>query len=65
LQDEGVLDHEAAEEMDRAAKAEAMSAVKFAEEGPPPTIGNIVTDVYWKSDHDTPASRIGRQLLGD
>lgn len=51
--------------MDRAAKAEAMSAVKFAEEGPPPTIGNIVTDVYWKSDHDTPASRIGRQLLGE
>lgn len=65
LQDEGILDHEAAEEMDLAAKAEAREAVKFAEEGLPPGIEDIVTDVYWESDHDTPASRIGQHFFGE
>jgi pyruvate dehydrogenase E1 component alpha subunit len=65
LQDEGILDHAAAEEMDLAAKAEAKEAVKFAEEGPPPGIEDIVKDVYWESDHDTPASRIGRHFFGE
>ena len=51
--------------MDLAAKAEAKEAVKFADDGLPPTLDDIVTDVYWESDHDTPASRIGRHFFGE
>jgi pyruvate dehydrogenase E1 component alpha subunit len=65
LQEEGILDQAAAEEMDLAAKAEAKEAVKFAEEGLPPGIEDIVTDVYWESDHDTPTSRIGQHFFGE
>jgi len=65
LQDEGILDAAAAEEIDLAAKAEAMEAVKFAEAGTPPGIGDIMEDVYWEADHDTPASRIGRHFFGE
>ena len=65
LEREGILDRVAAEEMDLAAKAEAAEAVKFADAGPPSTIEDIVKDVYWESDHDTPASRIGRHFFGE
>lgn len=65
LQEEGILDHDAAEKMDLVAKAEAKEAVKFVEEGPPPVIEDIVKDVYWESDHDTPASRIGQHFFGE
>jgi pyruvate dehydrogenase E1 component alpha subunit len=64
LQDEGILDDAAAEEMDLAAKAEAMAAVKFAEAGRSLGVEDIVADVYWETDHDTPASRIGRHFFG-
>lgn len=64
LQDEGILDDTAAENMDLAAKAEVKAAVEFAEAGRPLGIEDIVADVYWESDHDTPASRIGRHFFG-
>ena len=65
LQDEGLLDPATAEEMDLLAKDEATEAVKFADAGPPPGIEDIVKDVYWESDHDTPASRIGQHFFGE
>lgn len=65
LLDEGILNEEAAATMDSAAKDEATEAVKFAEAGQPPGIQDIVRDVYWESDHDTPASRIGRHFFGE
>jgi pyruvate dehydrogenase E1 component alpha subunit len=65
LQEEGILDDVAFEEMNLAAKAEAKEAVAFAEAGAPPGIRDITDDVYWETDHDTPASRIGRHFFGE
>lgn len=65
LLEESVLDEGRAEEIDLEAKAEAAEAVKFAESGAPPAISDIVRDVYWESDHDTDASRIGRHFFGE
>jgi pyruvate dehydrogenase E1 component alpha subunit len=65
LQDEGVLDGPAGDEIDLQAKAEASAAVQFAEEGEAPTEADILQDVYWESDHDTEASRIGRHFFGE
>jgi len=62
---EGVLTEESAEEINKAAAAEAAEAVKFAEESPPPTIADIMTDVYWESDNNTEASKIGRHFFND
>ena len=62
---EGLLDEGQCEIMDFAAKEEAMAAVDFAEESPPPRVEDIVQNVYWESDHDTPASRIGRHFFGE
>ena len=63
--EEGILDEAAAEEIDLAAKDEAMEAVRYADAGHPPVVEDIVTDVYWESDHDTPASRIGQHFFGE
>jgi pyruvate dehydrogenase E1 component alpha subunit len=65
LVEEGILDEAAAEGMDLQAKDEAMEAVRFAESGEPPSVSDIVRDVYWESDHDTEASRIGRYFFGE
>jgi TPP-dependent pyruvate/acetoin dehydrogenase alpha subunit len=65
LQVEGILDHATPEEIDLAAKDETEAAVKFAEAGTPPGIGDIMDNVYWETDHDTPASRIGRHFFGE
>jgi len=65
LEREGILDHAAAEEMDLAAQAEAAEAVEFAEAGPPPGLGDVSKNVYWESDHETPAARIGRHFFGE
>ena len=65
LKEEGILGDAAAEEIDLRAKDEAMEAVKFAEAGEAPMISDIVRDVYWESDHDTEASRIGRHFFGE
>lgn len=63
LINEGVITDEHAAEITKAAAAEANEAVKFAEESPAPTIADISTDVYWESDNDTDASKIGRHFF--
>ncbi|MFK7850522.1 MAG: pyruvate dehydrogenase (acetyl-transferring) E1 component subunit alpha [Akkermansiaceae bacterium] len=63
LLEEGVLTEEKNTEIDTAAKAEAAESVKFAEESPAPTISDISTDVYWESDNDTEASKIGQHFF--
>ena len=52
-----------AKEINVAAKAEANDSVKFAEESPAPTIPDISTDVYWETDNDTEASKIGHHFF--
>jgi pyruvate dehydrogenase E1 component alpha subunit len=65
LLDKGVLDEAAAERIDLEANDEALEAVRFAESSPPPSVSDIVRDVYWESDHGTVASPIGRHFFGE
>jgi pyruvate dehydrogenase E1 component alpha subunit len=65
LMEEGVLTEEMADAIAKAASEETAAAVKFAEEAPVPTIADISTDVYWETDHDTPASKVGRHFFND
>jgi pyruvate dehydrogenase E1 component alpha subunit len=65
LIEEGVLTEESATAINKAAADEAAASVKFAEESPAPTIEDISTDVYWETDHNTPASKIGRHFFND
>lgn len=65
LVDEGILTVESAKEIDKAATREAADSVVFADESPAPTIADISTDVYWESDNNTPASKIGRLFFND
>jgi TPP-dependent pyruvate/acetoin dehydrogenase alpha subunit len=58
-----VLDDARAKEIDKAAREEAAEAIRFADQAPAPSVGDIVSDVYWESDNDTPASRIGRHFF--
>jgi pyruvate dehydrogenase E1 component alpha subunit len=63
LVDEGVISEEQAAEITKAAAEEAAASVKFAEESPAQTIADISTDVYWESDNDTEASKVGRHFF--
>lgn len=63
LAQEGVLSDSQADEIGKAANAEAAEAVKFAEDSPPPTIADIATDVYWETDNNTEASKIGHHFF--
>jgi len=63
LVDEGLLDQASVEKFDEEAKAEATAAVEFAKNGPRPEVPSIIEDVYWESDHDTPASKTGRHFF--
>lgn len=63
LMAEGVLTESMVEQINAAAKSEADAAVKFAEESPAPTISDISTDVYWETDHDTEASKVGHHFF--
>jgi pyruvate dehydrogenase E1 component alpha subunit len=51
LIDEGHLTEEQAEALDLAARAEADTAVRFADESPFPTEADIFADVYYEVDH--------------
>jgi pyruvate dehydrogenase E1 component alpha subunit len=62
---EGVFTEEDAAAMNKAAADEAAAAVLFAESSPAPTVADIHTDVYWETDHGSPASRIGRHFFND
>ena len=63
LLEEGVLSDELIEKINAAAKEETAAAVKFAEDSPAPTIADISTDVYWETDNDTEASKIGHHFF--
>lgn len=63
LINEGVLTENSADAINKAAQEETAAAVKFADEAPAPTIADVSTDVYWESDNQTPASKIGRHFF--
>ena len=65
LMAEGVLTEELTKSINADAKAEAAASAVFADESPAPTIADISTDVYWETDNDTPASKIGRHFFND
>jgi pyruvate dehydrogenase E1 component alpha subunit len=65
LLDEGILTEESAKEIDTESKQQAVASVKFAEESPAPTIESITEDVYWETDNNTEASKIGRHFFND
>lgn len=63
LLEEGVLTEELVDKINKEAKSEADASVKFAEDAPAPTIADISTDVYWETDNDTEASKIGQHFF--
>jgi len=65
LINEGVLTEKSAKEIDNAAKDEAAASVKYADESPAPTVESIMDDVYWESDNNTEASKVGRHFFND
>ena len=65
LMEEGVLSEAQDKEITKAANEEAAAAVKFAEESPAPTAADISTDVYWETDNETEASKIGHHFFND
>jgi len=62
---EGVFTAEEAKQISKEAMAEATEAAEFAESSPPPTIEDIQKDVYWETDNETEASKIGRHFFND
>jgi len=60
---EGVLSDELIEKINEQAKEEVAAAVKFAEDAPAPTIADVSTDVYWETDNNTEASKIGHHFF--
>ncbi|MGH8047022.1 MAG: thiamine pyrophosphate-dependent enzyme [Chthoniobacterales bacterium] len=63
--EEGVVNDEAADAIDKETRAEANEAVKFAEESPAPTVESIQQDVYFEVDRQTEAGRTGRHFFND
>lgn len=63
LSAEGVLTDELAASISKDSKAEAAAAVKFAEESPAPSLSEITDDVYWETDNNTEASKIGHHFF--
>lgn len=61
----GILDEGQAAAIKEEHLWEAQEAVRFAEESRPPRVDEILQDVYWETDHDTEASRIGRHFFGE
>jgi len=62
---EDLITEDEATAMSKEAKQEADAAVKFADESAPPEIEDITKDVYWETDNDTEASKIGRHFFND
>lgn len=63
LLDEGVLTEEKVAEIEKEAKAEVAAAIKFADESEPPAVSDIQNDVYWETDNNTEASKVGRHFF--
>ncbi len=62
---EGILTEESAKAIDKEARKEVSESVKFADESPAPTANDIIDDVYWETDNNTEASKIGRHFFND
>lgn len=60
---EGVMSDELAASISKDSKAEAAASVKFAEESPAPSVSEITDDVYWETDNNTEASKIGHHFF--
>jgi pyruvate dehydrogenase E1 component alpha subunit len=65
LIDEKVLSEAEAEVIDKQAKQEADAAAEFAEGSPPPTVDDLLHDVYFEVDKDTEAGNSGRHFFND
>ena len=63
LTKEGILTDAIHDEITKAANVDTAEAVKFAEDSPPPSIADISTDVYWETDNNTEASKIGHHFF--
>lgn len=62
---EDILDQVGLDRISDEARAEAIAAVEFAENGVAPTVDDISRDVYWETDHATESSKIGRHFFDD
>lgn len=62
---EGVLTEELADRINKEASDEAAASCKFADESPAPTIADVMTDVYWETDNNTEASKLGWHFFND
>ncbi len=65
LIEEAVFTDVEADAIDKEAKQAATEAAKFADESPIPTVESIFEDVYWETDNNTEASKIGRHFFND
>jgi len=60
---QGILSETEAGQMRESAKAEAGDAANLAKLSNPPTVEAIMENVYWESDHETAASKIGQHFF--
>ncbi len=65
LIEEAVFTDAEADAIDKEAKQAATDSAKFADESPAPTVEAIFDDVYWETDNNTEASKIGRHFFND
>lgn len=65
LAEEGVLDEQSADAIDKEAKQEAANAVAFAEESPFPELQDLYSDVYWEVDEGSESGRTGRHFFNE
>ncbi len=63
LLEEGVIDEATHKEIDAAAKAEAKTAVEFAENSPYPELSELTDDVYFEVDQNSEAGQTGRHFF--
>jgi pyruvate dehydrogenase E1 component alpha subunit len=62
---EGHFTDEEAKSMEREAMDEAKAAAEFADQADAPKLADIQKDVYWETDNDTEASKVGRLFFND
>jgi len=65
LLEEGIITEPEISELDAAAQAEAVAAVQFAETSPLPEPADILSDVYYEVDRQSPAGRTGKHFFND
>lgn len=65
LMEEGILDEEGADQLDKEAKDEAEAAARFAEESPFPTVADVFNDVYFEVDQQSESGRTGKHFFNE